>query len=183
MHSMARMSAAFELRKLMRRPPVLSVAAAESLTGGNVQAMITSVSGASEYFRGGITTYTLDEKVRCLGVNRAHARRANCVSQQVAVEMAVGACRLFDADLAIATTGYAEPSRANGVKVPMAWWAICHRQGGGSAVVICGCVEVPGEKRVTVQHRVAEAALTELVKYVRELHGEHAKRRRAKKKK
>jgi nicotinamide-nucleotide amidase len=176
------MTPAAELKKLMQRPPVLSVCAAESLTGGHVQAMLTSVSGASEYFRGGITAYTLDEKVKCLGVNRAHAKRANSVSQQVAVEMAVGACRLFDADLAVATTGYAEPARERGIKVPMAWWAICHRQGGGSAVVISGCVELPGEKRVAVQHRVADSVLRELVKYVRELHGERRRRAQARKK-
>jgi nicotinamide-nucleotide amidase len=177
------MTAAAELKKLMQRPPVLSVAAAESLTGGHVQALLTSVSGSSEYFRGGITAYTIDEKVKCLGVNRAHARRSNSVSQQVAVEMALGACRLFDADLAVATTGYAEPARASGVKTPMAWWAICHRQGGGSAVIISGCLEVPGEKRVTVQHRVAEAVLVELVKYVRELHGHRRRRAKARKRK
>ncbi|MDP2137950.1 MAG: CinA family protein [Candidatus Didemnitutus sp.] len=175
------MTPAAALKKLMQRPPVLSVACAESVTGGNVQALLTSVSGASDYFLGGITAYSLDEKVRCLGVNRAHARRANSVSQQVAVEMAVGACRLFDADLSVATTGYAEPARAHGIKVPMAWWAIHHRLGGGSAVVISGCVEVTGEDRVGVQLRVAETVLAELVAYVRELHGARKKKARRKK--
>jgi len=174
------MTPAAELKKLMQRPPVLSVATAESVTGGHAQSLITSVSGASEYFHGGITAYTLDQKVKCLGVNRAHARRSNSVSQQVAVEMALGACRLFDADLGISTTGYAEPSRAHGIKAPMAWWAICHRQGGGSAVIISGCIEVPGHARVAAQHKIADAVLRELVNYVRELHGEReAARRRA----
>lgn len=163
----------------MRRPPVVSIAAAESVTGGNVQAMLTSISGASDYVRGGITTYTLDEKVRCLGVNRAHARRAECVSQQVAVEMALGACRLFDAELAVSTTGFAEASRERGVKVPHAWWAICHRLGGGSAVIISGYVEVSGEDREATQRRIADTALRELVAYVRELHGAQRKPRRA----
>lgn len=176
------MTAAAELKKLMQSPPVLSVAVAESVTGGHLQAMLTSVSGASDYFRGGVTAYTLDEKVKLLGVTRAPARRVNCVSQQVAVEMALGAGRLFEVDLALATTGYAEPSPADGVKTPLAWWAICHRQGGGSAVVISGCVEIRGEKRVSVQHRVAATVLQELVKYVRELHGARRQRRPAKKK-
>lgn len=174
------MSIALELKKLMQAPLELSLSVAESLTGGHVQAMVTSVSGASDYFRGGVTAYTLEEKAKLLGVTRAPARRANCVSQQVAVEMALGVGRLFGTDLAVATTGYAEPSPAHGVKVPMAWWAICHRQGGGSAVVISGCVEVRGEKRVSVQHKVAETVLTELVKYVGELRGAHAQRQRRK---
>ncbi len=168
------MSAALELKQLLQAPSELTLSVAESLTGGHVQAMITSVSGASEYFRGGLTAYTLDEKVKLLGVRRAPARRSNCVSQQVAVEMALGVGRLFGTDFAVATTGYAEPSPADGVKVPMAWWAICHRQGGGGAVVISGCVEVRGERRTSVQHKVAETVLTELVNYVREV--QHAKR-------
>jgi nicotinamide-nucleotide amidase len=176
------MTPAAELKKLMQRPPQLSVAAAESLTGGHVQSLITAVSGASEYFHGGMTAYGLEQKVKCLGVNRAHARRANSVSQQVAVEMALGACRVFDADLGVATTGYAEPSRADGIKTPMAWWAICHRKGGGSAVIISGYVEVPDAARTVVQHRVADAVLRELVNYVRELHGERAARQRARRK-
>lgn len=176
------MTPATELKKLMQQPPELSLAVAESVTGGHVQAMITAVSGASEYFRGGVTAYTLDEKVKILGVTRAPARRVNCVSQQVVVEMALGAGRLFDADLAVATTGYAEPAPAEGVKVPMAWWAICHRQGGGGAVVISGCVEVRGEDRVSVQQRVADTVVRELVKYVRELAGHRRIRRPAKKK-
>lgn len=166
----------------MRRPPVVSIAAAESVTGGNVQALLTSVAGSSDYVRGGLTAYTLDEKVKCLGVNRAHARRANCVSQQVAVEMAMGACRLFDAELAVSTAGYAEPSRERGVKVPHAWWAICHRLGGGSAVIISGYVEVSDEDRVATQQRIADSVLRELVAYVRELHGAKRKTRRRKKK-
>lgn len=175
------MTAALEIKKLMQRPPLCTIAVAESVTGGHLQAMLTSVSGASEYFLGGVTAYSLDEKARILGVTRAPARRVNCVSQQVAVEMALGVGRLFESDLAVATTGYAEPSPANGVKVPMAWWAICHRQGGGSAVVISGYVEVRGEKRTSVQHRVAETVLQELVKYVHELHGQ--RRQRASKRK
>ncbi|HLP25458.1 MAG TPA: nicotinamide-nucleotide amidohydrolase family protein, partial [Acidobacteriota bacterium] len=115
-----------ELKKLLAKKPRLTVAVAESMTAGRVQALIASVSGSSEYFLGGITAYSLDEKVKLLGVNRTHARKCNCVSQQVAVEMAVGACQLFGADLALSTTGYAEASRKDGIKDPMAWWTLAH---------------------------------------------------------
>jgi nicotinamide-nucleotide amidase len=176
------MSIAVELKQLLQSPLELTLSAAESLTGGHVQAMVTSVSGASEYFRGGVTAYTLEEKAKILGVTRAPAKRVNSVSQQVAVEMALGVSRLFGTDLAVATTGYAEPSAKEGIKHPMAWWAICHRQDSrGGAVVISGCVEIRGEKRVSVQHKVAETVLTELAKYLRELHhGAHARKRAAK---
>jgi nicotinamide-nucleotide amidase len=164
------MSTAAEIKSLLLRKPALTLGAAESLTGGHVQARISSVSGASEYFLGGVTAYSLEQKVKLLGVNRAHAKSVACVSQRVAVEMAAGACQLFGADLAVATTGYAEPSPANKVKVPHAWWALCHKH-RGSAVVLSGFVEVPGADRVTVQERVADAVLAELVNYLTELRG------------
>jgi nicotinamide-nucleotide amidase len=157
---------ALELKALMNRHPRRSLAVAESLTAGHVQARIAAASGASKYFRGGVTAYTLDAKVKLLGVGRAHARSVDCVSERVAVEMALGAAEVFDADLAVATTGYAEPSRARGVRRPMAWWAICHRMRGG-ATILAGQVELPGAKRVEAQRRVAEEALGQLVEYLR----------------
>ncbi len=164
------MSTAAEIKPLLLLRPRLTLAAAESLTGGQVQARLTSVSGASEYFLGGVTAYSLDQKVKLLGVNRAHAKTVDCVSQRVAVEMAAGAAQLFGADLAVATTGYAEPAPAKKVRTPQAWWALCHRH-RGAAVILSGQLEVPGADRVTVQERVAEAVLAELAKYLRELRG------------
>lgn len=157
------------LKKLLARKPRLTVATAESVTAGRVQASIASVSGVSDYFVGGVTAYTLDEKVRLLGVNRAHAKKYNCVSQQVAVEMAVGACRLFGADIAVSTTGYAEPSRADGVKDPVAWWAVAHVKRGGKIAVVSGTVELPGADRLEAQQRMAESVVGMLVAYLRSL--------------
>jgi len=164
------MSTAAELKQLIGGNPALTLAIAESLTAGQVQARIASVSGASDYFLGGVTAYTLEHKVKLLGVNRAHARTVDCVSQRVAVEMAAGAGQLFGADLAVATTGYAEAAPKKKVRTPHAWWAICHRH-RGAAVMLSGLIEVPGADRVTVQTRVAEAVLVELVRYLRELRG------------
>lgn len=157
------------LKQLMMRKPALTLAAAESLTGGQVQAAITAASGASNYFLGGVTAYSLDQKVKLLGVNRTQARRVNCVSQRVAVEMAEGAGRLFGADLAVATTGYAEPDKAAGIKAPMAWWAICHRSKGDRVEMISGLIELPGATRVEAQERVAAEVMEKLEAYVREL--------------
>jgi nicotinamide-nucleotide amidase len=164
------MSTAVELKKLILRKPALTLAVAESLTAGQVQARIAAVSGASDYFLGGVTAYSLEQKVKLLGVNRAHARLVDCVSQRVAVEMAAGACQLFGADLAVATTGYAEPAPKQRVRTPHAWWALCHRH-RGAAVILSGLIEVPGADRVTVQERVAETVLVELVNYLRERRG------------
>ena len=165
------MTLSADLKKLILQKPALTLAVAESLTAGHLQAQIASVSGASDFFLGGITTYNLEQKVKQLGVNQVHARSVNCVSQRVAVEMASGAAKLFGAQLAVATTGYAGPAKKFKVKTPQAWWAICHRVRGGAVMVLSGFVEVPGADRVTVQERVAEAVLTELVNYLRETRG------------
>lgn len=157
-----------ELKPLLRRKPRLTLAVAESLTCGQVQAAIGAVSGASDYFLGGVTAYSLAQKVKLLGVNRAHARRVNCVSQRVAVEMALGACALFGADVAVATTGYAEPSRADGVRAPMAWWALCHGRRAGRATILSGLIELPGATRVQAQARVTREVLGQLAAYLRE---------------
>jgi nicotinamide-nucleotide amidase len=166
------MTPAAELKPLLLRPPRLTLAVAESLTCGHVQAAIGAVSGASNYFLGGVTAYSLAQKVKLLGVNRAHARSVNCVSQRVAVEMARGACARFGADVAVATTGYAEPSPADGVKTPLAWWALCHVRRGGRATVISGLVDLPGATRVQAQERVTQEVLRQLAAYLREFRRE-----------
>ncbi len=136
----------------MLREPRRTLAVAESVTCGHLQARIGAISGASEFFLGGITTYTLDEKVKHLGVKRAAAKAVNSVSAGVAEQMARGACALFGSDFALATTGYAEPfglaqgrpfddkpsrtaqgrpsaCREVNVTAPFAWWALAHMQG------------------------------------------------------
>src|SRR4051812_1770338 len=158
-----------ELKRLMLASPALTLAAAESLTCGRVQSRVGEISGASQFFLGGITAYTLDEKVRHLGVKRVAARRVNSVSATVAEEMAQGVCRLFGSDLGVSTTGYAEPSLADGVSDPFAWWAIAHRRRGRFVLVRSGRVECPGANRVDAQCFVADAVLSELVGYLQEL--------------
>jgi nicotinamide-nucleotide amidase len=165
-----------ELKALLFASPRLWLAAAESVTCGRVQARVGEISGASNFFCGGITAYSLDQKVRHLGVERAAAKRVNSVSAAVAEQMAGGVCALFGSDVGVATTGYAEPSRADAVEHPFAWWALAHRRKGGRGAkafiaVRSGRVECPEANRIEAQSIVADAALTELVAYLRELRG------------
>ena len=161
------MDAAIELKRLMLGPPCRTLAVAESMTGGRVQTRITEISGASEFFLGGVTAYSLELKVKLLGVEREHATGVNCVSARIAGEMACGACRLFGADFAVATTGYAEPAPVLGVTVPFAWLAVARSSGGSAGVVHCERVEGPGAARGEAQTRVADAALAALVAQLR----------------
>ncbi|MEY2877898.1 MAG: hypothetical protein RLZZ15_278 [Verrucomicrobiota bacterium] len=163
------MSAA-ELRPLLLGAPRWTLAVAESLTCGRVQARIGAVPGASEYFRGGVTAYALEEKVRLLGVDRDVAEKVNCVSAEVAEQMARGACGLFGADFAVATTGYAQPDAARGVAEPFAWIAVARRE-GETFSTRSARVECAGASRIEAQDRVAEAALMLLVAVLREARG------------
>lgn len=151
-----------DLKPLMLVEPRWTLSLAESLTCGRLQATVGAISGASEFFVGGITAYTLEQKVRHLGVDRAVAEPVDCVSEEVARQMALGACRLFGSDAAAATTGYAEPAPAFGVRTPFAWWAVVIRQ-----TVVSGRLEVSGKSRVDVQRTVAEAVLGQLVESLR----------------
>jgi competence/damage-inducible protein CinA C-terminal domain len=161
------MSAAEELKRGMLREPRWTLAVAESLTAGNLQAAVTSVSGASGFFLGGVTAYSLEQKVRLLGVERGLAEATNCVAREVAEQMARGVCELFGAEVGAATTGYAEASAEAGVAVPFAWWAVAWKN-GGNFVMRSGREECAGATRVEVQRRVAAAVLAELGRAVGE---------------
>ena len=152
--------------------PGWTLAVAESLTAGHVQAQVSAISGASNYFLGGITAYSLDQKVKQLGIDRASARRVNSVSGEVAEQMARGVCRMFGSDFGIGTTGYAERSPDDDVQEPFAWWALSRRQARGRFTFRRGRIECTGCSRVETQQIVAEAVLTELVGWLRECRGD-----------
>lgn len=160
-----------ELKRLMLCEPRLTLAVAESLTCGRLQARIGAISGASDFFLGGLTAYTIAQKVRHLGVDRAHAEQVNAVSPAVAEQMARGVCAFFGSDLALATTGYAEPAPERGVMQPLAYWALAHWRADHALWLRHGKVEQPGAVRVEMQDVVTDAALTELIRYLRAWRG------------
>ena len=140
----------------------LRLAVAESLTGGRLQALITSVSGASDYFVGGVVAYTLQQKVALLGVDSEHAAAVNSVSARVAREMAQGVCRLMQADIGAATTGYASPAPEHGAPIPFGHIAIWRRRREGEGELLFQARLERDDGRTAVQQYLAEAALVEL---------------------
>ncbi len=160
-----------DLRELLLRTPRLTLAVAESVTCGRVQARIGEVPGASDYFLGGLTAYTLDQKVRHLGVERALAAAVDGVSAEVAVQMARGVAALFGADVGLATTGYAEPLPGRGVTQAHAFWALAMRGVDNTWTVRTGRVACPGLGRVAAQEAIATAALAELLALLRATRG------------
>jgi PncC family amidohydrolase len=87
----------------------LKLTCAESCTGGLIAHRITNISGSSDYFPGGAVTYSYESKAKLLGVSWDVLNRYGAVSKEVVLEMARGACKLFDADIAISVSGIAGP--------------------------------------------------------------------------
>lgn len=103
----------------------LTLATAESCTGGNIAASFTSMAGASAYFLTGIVAYSNAAKSNILGVDSATIERHGAVSREVVEQMAEGARRISGADYAIATSGIAGPSGGSVEKpVGTVWMAV-----------------------------------------------------------
>ncbi|MBP5680502.1 MAG: CinA family protein [Bacteroidales bacterium] len=88
----------------------LTMATAESCTGGTIASMVTAIAGSSNYFLGGIVSYATQVKEEVLGV----VLHDGVVSEDTALQMAQGAARVCGADCAVATTGVAGPGPSDG---------------------------------------------------------------------
>jgi PncC family amidohydrolase len=94
----------------------LTIATAESCTGGLISALLTSLPGSSAYFRGGVCSYSNEAKCRLIGVSAELIRNLGAVSENVAKSMAEGARKVFDADISVAVTGIAGPGGGSAEK-------------------------------------------------------------------
>jgi nicotinamide-nucleotide amidase len=90
-----------------------TVATAESCTGGKVAQLLTSVSGASSYFKGSVVAYDTAIKINVLGISETLIAQHSVVSKEVASAMALSAQKMMQTDYAIATTGNAGPSKGD----------------------------------------------------------------------
>ncbi len=88
----------------------LTMASAESCTGGTIASMVTAIAGSSNYFKGGVVSYAVSVKEQVLGV----VLRDGVVSEDTALQMAAGVARVCGADCAVATTGVAGPGASDG---------------------------------------------------------------------
>ena len=95
----------------------LTVAVAESLTGGLLAHQLTLPAGSSKYFKGSVVAYATESKRDVVGVPGEILRDHGAVSGEAAVALAEGAVRRFDADLGLATTGVAGPAEQEGKPV------------------------------------------------------------------
>ena len=87
----------------------LTVATAESCTGGWIAKTFTDVAGSSAWFNGGVVSYSNDAKGALLGVQKTTLKSHGAVSQAVVQQMAQGALKALDADCAVSVSGVAGP--------------------------------------------------------------------------
>ena len=113
---------------LLRHKKTLSVA--ESCTGGSIAQRFTAMAGASDYFLGGVVSYSNEMKENILHVSHETLVKYGAVSEQVACRMAEGIRRITSSDYSIATTGIAGPTGGTDEKpVGTVWMAIATPEG------------------------------------------------------
>ncbi len=136
----------------------LTVATAESCTGGLIAAALTGVPGASAVFRYGWVTYCNEAKERELGVLPATIEEHSVVSEPVVAAMAQGAMRKAGADVAIAVSGNAGPTAAAG-EPPVGTVCIALARRGAPRPVHTETLHLPDMPRNAIRNHVAVKVL------------------------
>lgn len=139
-----------------------SLATAESCTGGNIAHRITAISGSSQYFKGGVVSYSNEVKHSILNVSCSTLDKYGAVSEQTVLEMVNGACLRLNADCAIATSGIAGPTGGSAEKPVGTVWIAAKTPNN----IVAKCYHFPG-KRERVIERASTMALNQLIKLLK----------------
>ena len=149
-----------EVGNLLRQKG-LTLGIVESATGGLISHLITNVSGSSDYYKGSITAYSNEVKVKVIGVKENTINKYGAVSYQVAEEMARRGRKILAADICLADTGIAGPSGASPEKpLGLFYIGLSHQAGTYSQKH-----NFQGNREQN-KHRAAEAALSWLKEYL-----------------
>ncbi len=154
-----------EIGDLLRRKK-LTLGLVESATGGLISHLITNVPGSSDYYKGSVTAYSNETKIKVVGVKRDTIEKYGAVSQQVAEEMARGGRRLMAVDICLADTGIAGPGGATSDKPVGLFYLGFSHQGG----TFSQRHEFRGDREEN-KLSAAEAALSWLREYLLSLKG------------
>lgn len=145
-----------------------TICTAESCTSGRIAEVLTSVPGASAYYKGGTICYSNEAKTNILGVDADLIAEKNAVSEDVAKEMLKGVIKLFNTEYGIATTGFAGPGADPGIPVGTIWIAY------GTADDIHTLKLDGDEGRDENLKNATSKALTAFVEYIRGIYPEPA---------
>ena len=141
----------------------LTVATAESCTGGMIAAAITDVAGASRVFGTGVVSYSCDCKMKLLGVSAATLETEGAVAAATAAQMAEGVRRLADAAIGVSVTGEAGPVAAENHPVGTVFVGLADERG-----TVTEEHHFAGD-RAAVRRQAAEAVLSLLVRRLEEV--------------
>ncbi len=97
---------------------------AESMTGGLIAARVCEISGASNYFNGGVVTYSKEAKCKLLGLKMEDIEKYGVYSNETVVSMANGVKEITNSDVAIAISGVAGPGSDEGVEAGSVYFCI-----------------------------------------------------------
>jgi nicotinamide-nucleotide amidase len=139
----------------------LTIAVAESLTGGLVAASLTEIPGASKVFKGSITAYVDEIKQNILNVNKETIPNFTSISEQVALEMAINVRKILKSDIGISTTGVAGPEKSAGFAPGLVFVAISIGDHN-----MCQKLEITGDRskiRNQTVHEILQLTLSRLV--------------------
>ena len=135
-----------------------TLALAESCTGGHLSELITSVAGCSDYYKGSVTSYSNEVKMKVLGVRPETLAEFGAVSEQCVREMAAGVLRALDTDYAVATSGIAGPGGGTPTKpVGTAWLAAAKRLPDNTVTVVTECVHFASSRAVNIERFASHA--------------------------
>ncbi|MFC4163411.1 CinA family protein [Epilithonimonas zeae] len=134
------------------------ISIAESVTSGALQLAFSQMPGAEQFFEGGTTVYTIDQKVKHLNIDYDEANAVNCVSKNITETMAINVAKLFRTEWSIATTGYSTPVPESGNDI-FAFYAVSYK----GEVVLSDRIELhPLTKPMDAQSYFTECALSSL---------------------
>ncbi len=102
-----------------------TISVAESVTSGYLQFELSQMENASQFYKGGLTAFWPEEKIRFLQIDAGEAKRCDCVSENIAQTMALNIAKIFNTNWGIAVTGYATPVEESGHKI-FSFFAISH---------------------------------------------------------
>ena len=154
-----------QLGGLLRSKGLL-MGTAESCTGGRIANMVTLVAGSSDYFVGGVVSYSNEVKHNVLGVSEDSLRLHGAVSREVVEQMAQGAIRTLGCDCSVATSGVAGPGGGSPEKpVGTVWIAAALKE-----QVVSHCYHFGTVRAENIQP-AADAALTMLLELLQKSDG------------
>jgi len=152
-----------EIGELLRQKK-LTLGVVESATGGLISHRITNVSGSSDYYKGSVTAYSNEVKIKVVGVKEDTVKKYGAVSAQVAEEMAESGRKILATDICLADTGIAGPGGATPEKpIGLFYIGLSHQAGTYSRKHI-----FQGDRKQN-KHSAVEATLSWLKEYLTSL--------------